>query len=131
MLSNVTSKNRNEDHSGVGSSLANLSDNPSPIISPLVCEIVRKVTKNAHEIDDKWAKEAIGHIGEGKYAELVSLVVNILPIDIFCLLLQRPVVSLPVPKNGKPSELIPDGCLQCDARGSGRDLWAGVVGAAL
>jgi len=102
-------KDREEDHPGVRSSLADLSDNPSPIISPLVCEIVRKVTSNAHEIDDKWAKEAIAHIGEGKYSELVSLVVNIVPIDVFCLLLGRPVVSLPVPKNGKPSELIPDG----------------------
>ncbi len=102
-------KAREEGQSGVGLPLSDLSDDPSPIISPLVCEIARKVTSNAHEIDDKWAKQAIAYIGEGKYSELVSLVVNILPIDVFCLLLERPVVSLPVPKNGKPSELIPDG----------------------
>jgi len=102
-------KAREEGQPGVGLPLSDLSDDPSPIISPLVCEIARKVTSNAHEIDDKWAKQAIAYIGEGKYSELVSLVVNILPIDVFCLLLERPVVSLPVPKNGKPSELIPDG----------------------
>ena len=102
-------KDRDEGHPIVRAPLADLSNTPSPVISPLVCEIIRKVTSNAHEIDDKWAKEAIGRIGEGKYSELVSLVVNILPIDIFCLLLGRPVVSLPVPKNGKPGESIPDG----------------------
>jgi len=102
-------KVREEGQPGVGLPLSDLSDDPSPIISPLVCEVVRMVTSNAHEIDDKWAKQAIAYIGEGKYSELVSLVVNILPIDVFCLLLERPVVSLPVPKNGKPSELIPDG----------------------
>ena len=86
-----------------------LSNKPSPIISPLTSEITRMVTSNAAEIDEKWAKEAISRIGEGKYSELVSLVVSIVPIDIFCLLLGRPVVSLPVPKGGKPGGKIPDG----------------------
>ena len=67
------------------------------------------MTNNAHEIEEKWAKEAIALIGEGKYSELVSLVVNIVPVDIFCLLLGRPVVSLPVPKNGKPTKSVPEG----------------------
>ncbi|MAR47882.1 MAG: hypothetical protein CL425_01630 [Acidimicrobiaceae bacterium] len=102
-------KDRDEDHPKVRSSLADLSNTPSPIISPLTREIVRMVTSNAAEIDDKWAKEAISLIGEGKYSELVSLVVNIVPIDIFCLLVGRPVVSLPVPKGGKPGGTIPDG----------------------
>jgi len=102
-------KSRDENSANHGASLADLSDKPSPIISPLTSEIVRTVTSNAHEIDGMWAKEAIGRLGEGKYSELVSLVVNIIPIDIFCLLLGRPVVSLPVPKNGKPGESIPDG----------------------
>ena len=101
-------KDREQDHPKVRSSLADLSNTPSPVISPLTSEIVRMVTSNAAEIDDKWAKEAISLIGEGKYSELVSLVVNIVPIDIFCLLLGRPVVSLPVPKGGKPGGTIPD-----------------------
>ena len=109
MILEEVRKTRDEIPTNEDLSLDDLSDKPSPIISPLVCEITRKVTSNAHEIDDKWAKEAIERIGEGKYSELVSLVVNILPIDIFCLILGRPVVSLPVPKNGKPGELIPDG----------------------
>ena len=100
---------RNEGHPKVRSSLSDLSNTPSPVISPLTSEIVRMVTSNAAEIDEKWAKEAISLIGEGKYSELVSLVVNIVPIDIFCLLLGRPVVSLPVPKGGKPGGTIPDG----------------------
>ena len=90
-------------------SLSDLSIEASPVISPLVTEIVWKVTNNAHEIEEKWAKEAITLIGEGKYSELVSLVVNIVPVDIFCLLLGRPVVSLPVPKNGKPTKSVPEG----------------------
>ena len=90
-------------------SLSDLSIGASPVISPLVTEIVWKVTNNAHEIEEKWAKEAIALIGEGKYSELVSLVVNIVPVDIFCLLLGRPVVSLPVPKNGKPTKSVPEG----------------------
>ena len=90
-------------------SLSDLSIEASPVISPLVTEIVWKVTNNAHEIEEKWAKEAIALIGEGKYSELVSLVVNIVPVDIFCLLLGRPVVSLPVPKNGKPTKSVPEG----------------------
>ena len=102
-------KDRDEGHPKVRSSLADLSNTPSPVISPLTSEIVRMVTSNAAEIDDKWAKEAISLIGEGKYSELVSLVVNIVPIDIFCLLLGRPVVSLPVPKGGKPAGKIPEG----------------------
>ena len=102
-------KDRQEGHPKVRSPLEDLSNKPSPIISPLTSEIVRMVTSNAHEIDDKWAKEAISLIGEGKYSELVSLVVNIVPIDIFCLLLGRPVVALPVPKNGKPTGVIPEG----------------------
>jgi hypothetical protein len=102
-------KARDEGSSGSISPLSDLSIEPNPIISPLASEIARKVTSSAHEIDDKWAKEAIGLIGEGKYSELVSLVVNIVPVDIFCLLLGRPVVSLPVPKNGKPGESIPSG----------------------
>jgi len=102
-------KGRNEGDLRAKAALEDLSDKPSPIISPLTSEIVHMVTSNAHEIDDKWAKDAINRIGEGKYSELVSLVVNIVPIDIFCLLLGRPIVSLPVPKNGKPGGLIPDG----------------------
>jgi len=102
-------KDRNEGHPKVISSLSHLSNTPSPVISPLTSEIVRMVTSNAAEIDEKWAKEAISLIGEGKYSELVSLVVNIVPIDIFCLLLGRPVVSLPVPKGGKPGGTVPDG----------------------
>ena len=90
-------------------SLSDLSIEASPVISRLVTEIVWKVTNNAHEIEEKWAKEAITLIGEGKYSELVSLVVNIVPVDIFCLLLGRPVVSLPVPKNGKPTKSVPEG----------------------
>ncbi|MCH1513842.1 MAG: hypothetical protein L7S61_01795 [Acidimicrobiales bacterium] len=90
-------------------SLSDLSIEASPVISPLVTEIVWKVTNHAHEIEEKWAKEAIDLIGEGKYSELVSLVVNIVPVDIFCLLLGRPVVSLPVPKNGKPTKSVPEG----------------------
>ena len=90
-------------------SLSDLSIEASPVISPLVTEIVWKVTNNAHEIEEKWAKEALALIGEGKYSELVSLVVNIVPVDIFCLLLGRPVVSLPVPKNGKPTKSVPEG----------------------
>ena len=90
-------------------SLSDLSIEASPVISRLVTEIVWKVTNNAHEIKEKWAKEAIALIGEGKYSELVSLVVNIVPVDIFCLLLGRPVVSLPVPKNGKPTKSVPEG----------------------
>jgi hypothetical protein len=100
---------RDENPSSSSTPLTDLSIEPDPIISPLIKEIVNEVTCNSHKIDEKWAKGVISLIGEGKYSELVSLVVNVLPIDIFCLLLGRPVVSLPVPKNGTPSESTPEG----------------------
>ena len=102
-------KARDNSPSKNAQSLSDLSIEASPVISRLVTEIVWKVTNNAHEIEEKWAKEAIDLIGEGQYSELVSLVVNIVPVDIFCLLLGRPVVSLPVPKNGKPTKSVPEG----------------------
>ena len=54
-------------------------------------------------------------MGPGKYSELLSIVVNLLPVDIFCRLSGRPVVSLPVHKSGKPTKQIPEGIVSGEA----------------
>ena len=95
--------------------LNEISDKPKSIISPLTKEVVRKVTCESHKIDKEWAAQATELMGPGKYSELLSIVVNLLPVDIFCRLSGRPVVSLPVHKSGKPTKQIPEGIVSGEA----------------
>ncbi|MEE2768491.1 MAG: hypothetical protein VX833_04690 [Actinomycetota bacterium] len=89
--------------------LAELDSTPNPVISPLATEIAHRVTAEPGRITPEWGHEAVRLLGPGRYAELVAVIVLLVPVDRMCTLLGRPLEELPTPEDGVPSERIPSG----------------------
>ena len=89
--------------------LAELDTTPHPLISPLATEITRRVTTESGSITPEWGHEAVRLLGPGRYAELVAILVLLVPVDRMCTLLGRPFEELPSPEAGEPAGKIPSG----------------------
>ena len=90
--------------------IAGLSDAVGPDgLSPLIHEVVRRLSVDAGRITRDWATAVIERTGVGHYVETVALVVQTVPVDMLCDLLGRPRQDLPVPGTGEPSRVVPDG----------------------
>ena len=89
--------------------LSDLSQAPDPVLSPVTTEVARRVVTDPGRITPDWARQAVELLGPGRYAELVAVIVLLVPVDLFCTLLESPLAPLPVPKIGEPSREVPDG----------------------
>lgn len=72
-------------------------------LSPLVVDTVERIAVEAGSIERTWAEAVIAILGDAAYAELVSVVASVVPIDRACALLGRPIETLPDPAAGEPS----------------------------
>lgn len=72
-------------------------------ISPLVVDTVERIAVEAGSIERSWAEAVIAILGDAAYAELVSVVASVVPIDRACALLGRPIEALPDPDDGEPT----------------------------
>jgi hypothetical protein len=72
-------------------------------LSPLVVDTVERIAVEAGSIERTWAEAVIAILGDAAYAELVSVVASVVPIDRACALLGRPIEPLPDPAAGEPS----------------------------
>lgn len=89
--------------------LADLDSEDGSDISDLVLEVVRRVTSESGRVTAGWAAEAIGLMGPGRYVELVAVVVLIVPVDLFCGLMDRPRQPLPEVVAGEAVGGVPRG----------------------
>lgn len=87
-----------------------LSNTPSAaaLLSPLCLHVVDKISANPGDISTDWAQYAIDELGEGAYAEIIGVIILLLPIDLFCRYLGSPLMALPTPKPGPASKIYPD-----------------------
>jgi hypothetical protein len=72
-------------------------------LSPLVVDTIERIAVEAGSIERTWAEAVIAILGDAAYAELVSVVASVVPIDRACALLGRPIEPLPDPAAGEPS----------------------------
>ncbi len=84
-------------------------------LSPLVRSVVERITTESFRLDRAWFDEVVarfddhyGPRGEGRYAEIVAIVVQVAPIDHLCRVVGRPLEPLPRPQPGTPSHEWPD-----------------------
>ena len=89
--------------------LSDLDDRPDPVLSPLATEVAHRVAAEAGRITPDWAQQAVELLGPGRYAELVAVIVVLTPVDLFCVLLERPLQALPAAEPGEPSRTVPAG----------------------
>ena len=69
-------------------------------LSSEALEAVRKIAADAGKIDRSWASNQIAALGEGPYAEMVSIVASVTAIDAFSEALGRPNEPLPSAAGG-------------------------------
>jgi len=96
-------------------SLADLDAEHDRDLSPLVRGVIERVATESFRLDRAWFDavvarfdSAYGPRGEARYAELVALVVQVVPIDHLCRVLGRPLEPFPDAEPGDPSQLWPD-----------------------
>ena len=73
---------------------------PDSTLSSEALEAVRKIAADAGKIDRSWASNQIAALGEGPYAEMVSIVASVTAIDAFSEALGRPNEPLPSAAGG-------------------------------
>ena len=105
----------------------------SPLDASAVDAVHRVVTDQTRITKDYIQKNAASGLSEGKYVELVGVVVCVFGIDEFCRALGLPLEPLPVPVAGEPTEYKPSGLesetgmvsmISAGQRGSAEnDLW--------
>ncbi|MBB6520725.1 alkylhydroperoxidase-related (seleno)protein [Pseudoteredinibacter isoporae] len=83
-------------------------DNMAQELSPLVIDTIERVTTESGQLDKAWCKAVCAQIGEGAYAELVAIIILVLPIDRFCLAVGRALQPLPEPQAGEPLREYPE-----------------------
>ena len=89
--------------------LSDLDDQPDPVLSPVAAEIARRVAAETGRITPDWAQHAVELLGPGRYAELVAVIVVLMPVDLLCVLLERPLQVFSKAEPGEPSRMIPAG----------------------
>ncbi|GAA6150885.1 alkylhydroperoxidase-related (seleno)protein [Pseudoteredinibacter isoporae] len=77
-------------------------------LSPLLIDTIERVSTESGQLDEAWCKTVCSRIGEGAYAELVAIVILVLPIDRFCLAVGRKLQALPDPQAGEPLREYPE-----------------------
>jgi hypothetical protein len=81
--------------------------------SPLDAEAidaVHRIITDQTRITESWIQQnAAGSLPEGKYVELIGIVVCAFSIDEFCRALGQPLEPLPEPIAGNPTEYVPNG----------------------
>lgn len=77
-------------------------------LSPLLLDTIERVSTESGQLDEAWCKTVCSRIGEGAYAELVAIVILVLPIDRFCLAVGRELQALPEPQAGEPLREYPE-----------------------
>jgi hypothetical protein len=112
------------DHSSLGD---------SPLDASTVDAVHRVVTDQTRITQDYLQQNATSGLSEGKYVELVGVVVCLFGIDEFCRALGLPLEPLPAPVAGEPTAYRPDGLesetamvamIGAGQRGPGEsDLW--------
>ena len=88
-------------------------------------ETVRKVAADAGKIDRLWANKQIASIGNGPYAELVSIVASVSAVDAFSEALGRPREMLPSPTGGSRSGVKSDNAVDIGGYLPMVDPWEG------
>ena len=89
--------------------LSDLDDQPDPALSPLATEVAHRVAAEAGRITPDWAQQAVELLGPGRYTELVAVIVVLMPVDLLCVLLDRPLQAFPAAEPGEPSRIVPAG----------------------
>ena len=77
---------------------------PDSTLSSEALETVRKIAADASKIDRAWASKQVAALGEGSYAEMVSIVASVTAIDAFSEALGRPEEPLPSAAGGSCSQ---------------------------
>ena len=77
---------------------------PDSTLSSEALEAVRKIAADAGKIDRSWASKQVAALGEGSYAEMVSIVASVTAIDAFSEALGRPNEPLPSAAGGSCSQ---------------------------
>ena len=76
---------------------------PDSTLSSEALEAVRKIAADAGKIERSWASKQVAALGEGPYAEMVSIVASVTAIDAFSEALGRPNEPLPSAAGGSCS----------------------------
>ena len=77
---------------------------PDSTLSSEALEAVRKIAADAGKIDRSWASKQVAALGEGSYAEMISIVASVAAIDAFSEALGRPNEPLPSAAGGSCSQ---------------------------
>ena len=77
---------------------------PDSTLSNEALEAVRKTAADAGKIERSWASKQVAALGEGPYAEVVSIVASVAAIDAFSEALGRPNEPLPSAAGGSCSQ---------------------------
>ena len=77
---------------------------PDSTLSSEALEAVRKIAADAGKIERSWASKQVAALGEGPYAEVVSIVASVAAIDAFSEALGRPNEPLPSAAGGSCSQ---------------------------
>lgn len=77
-------------------------------LSPLCRHVVDKICTEPGDISPAWAKHAIATLGEGAYAEIIAIIILLMPIDLLCTYTETALMPLPSPQAGEPSRCYPE-----------------------
>lgn len=75
----------------------------------VILDTVQRIVTDPGRLSREWFDEVTGRIGLGRYAELVAVVVQVLPVDRFCDLTGRKREPFLAPVAGEPTGGVPDG----------------------
>lgn len=75
----------------------------------LFVDTVERVATEAGSLTRDWYDGVSERLGVGVYAEIVALIAQTVPVDRFCLLLDRQLEPLPDAAPGEPTHVVPDG----------------------
>ncbi|BDD11154.1 hypothetical protein FUAX_35860 [Fulvitalea axinellae] len=78
------------------------------LIPPLVADTIERIVTEPGDLDRKWAVDVIDKIGEGPYAELIAIVILLMPIDLFTTYLGMDHIPLSSPQHGDALKSYPD-----------------------
>lgn len=76
-------------------------------LSELTLHVVDKICTEPGNISPTWAQHAISELGEGAYAEIIGIIILLLPVDLLCHYLGAELMPLPSPQTGEPSREYP------------------------
>jgi hypothetical protein len=108
-------------------------------LPPAAIEVVHRLVTDPGRLSKTWFDGVLADgLDEGRYVEIVGVVVTVVSIDAFCRALGAPLHALPEPVAGEPSRHRPDGLRDDGAwvpmlpnrppRGPEADLWKGMTG---